>query len=57
MYFTVTQIEKAPIHSNAVLRVQFVELVNQSCFLHLLLLSGIEPVAQKSFHVFLNCSN
>jgi hypothetical protein len=51
MYFTVTNLE-APIHSNAVLRVLFVELVNHSCFLRLLLLPGIEPVAQKSFHEF-----
>ena len=57
MCFTVTHIDKASVHNNAVFRVQFVELVNHSCFLHLLLLSGIEPVAQKSFHVFLNCPN
>jgi hypothetical protein len=57
MYFTVMHIEKASIHSKAVLRVQFVALVNHSCFLHLLLLTGIEPVAQKSFHMFLNCPN
>jgi hypothetical protein len=49
MYFTVTHIEKAPTHSNAVFWVLFVELVNHSCFLRLLLLSGIETVAQKIF--------
>lgn len=57
MYFTVTYIEKAPIYSNAVLRVMFVEVVNHNCFLRLLLLPGIQAVAQKSFHIFLNCPN
>jgi len=52
MYFTVTYIEKAPIHSYVVLRVLFVEVVNHSYFLHLLLLPGIQAFAQNSSHIF-----
>jgi hypothetical protein len=52
MYFTVTYIEKAPIHSYVVLSVLFVEVVNHSYFLHLLLLPGIQAFAQNSSHIF-----
>jgi hypothetical protein len=55
MYFTVPHIEKAPIHNSAVLCVLFAEFVKHCCFLRLLLLSGMEPVAKKPFHLFLNC--